>query len=133
MPSRMRRPEDLRLPLSGDDWILVKKHLTWGEKRDYEVRMMKRVTQGTGVELEPAQLGIALAVAYLLDWSYTDTEGRPVVIRDVGDDVKTAAIRSGEPEYMDEVIAAIIGHDGAMRELRETEKKTRSMTSVSAA
>jgi hypothetical protein len=124
MPSRMRPPEDMRLPLSGDDWIVVKKHLTWGEKRDSEVRMMKSIKAGQGVELDAGQLGIALAVAYLLDWSYTDTQGQPVGLRGQGDEVKAAAIRNADPEFADEVIAAVAAHDTAMRELREAEKKT---------
>src|SRR5262245_21636130 len=97
MPSRMRRPETLRLPLSDDDWIDVKKHLTAGEQRRVFARMVRKWTQGEAAELEPTQAGLSLMVGYLLDWSIQDADGNAVAIRGKSPDVIAAMLEELDP------------------------------------
>ena len=84
MGSRYRKQEEIRLALSGGDWLLVRKHLTAGEERDAQARVIKAGSfrQGEKPELDLEHLGIAQAVSYLIDWSITDADDKPIRIRD---------------------------------------------------
>lgn len=125
MGSRYRKQEDLRIELSGGDWLLVRKHLTAGEERDAQARVIKAGTfkPGERPELDLEHLGIAQAVAYLLDWSITDADDKPIRIRDQSYAFVAAALRNQTPESLREILDAIQAHDGAMMAEREHEKK----------
>lgn len=124
MPSRTRVPEEVRIELPTDgDWILVKKYLTWGEARDSEVRLFKAGFKPGELQIDPAQVGATLVLAYLLDWSVTDADGNPIVIRRKGDDVILAALRALDRDKGNEIITAVTQHDAAMTAAIEAEKK----------
>jgi hypothetical protein len=123
MPSRMRRPEDCRIPLLDEDWIVVKKHLTAGEQRAIFTRMIRTMVAGEKVEIEPAQSGLSMMVEYLLDWSILDADGNPVPVRGKSADVKASALEQLDPEKFKEIADAIATHDEAMRLEREAAKK----------
>jgi hypothetical protein len=125
MGSRYRKQEELRLELTGGDWLLVKKHLTAGEERDAQAKVIKAGSfkQGERPELDLEHLGIAQAVSYLLDWSLTDAEDKPIRIRDQSYAFVFAALRNQTPESLREILDAIQAHDGAMTAEREHEKK----------
>ena len=77
MSIRFRHPETLRLALTRGDWILVKKHLTAGETRRVFRRMIRQ--GATGDEIDSLQVGLSKMIVYLLDWSFHDADGNPVV------------------------------------------------------
>lgn len=130
MASRMRRPEDVRLTLPSDeDWILVKKHLTAGEHRRAQVRVIKSLSPGEKMELDPEQVGLTLVLAYMLDWSILDAEGRPIIIRDQSEDKLRAALTDLDPEKFAEIVDAVTAHDAAMVTERAQEKKRRESPS----
>lgn len=123
MPSRTKVPEEVRIELPTDgDWILVKKYLTWGEARDSEVRLFKATTPGK-LEVDTAQVGATLVVAYLLDWSLTDADGNPIQVRRKGEDAILAALRGLDRHKGNEVIEAVTKHEAAMTAAIEAEKK----------
>lgn len=140
MGSRYRKQEELRLELTGGDWLLVRKHLTAGEERDAQARVIKAGTMRSGEkpELDLEHLGIAQAVSYLIDWSITDADDQPIRIRDQGYPFVAAALRNQTPESLREILDAIQAHDAAMTEARSLEKKAPagenvpSLTSTSA-
>ena len=125
MGSRYRKQEEMRLELSGGDWLLVRKHLTAGEERDAHARVIKAGTfkAGEKPELDLEHLGIAQAVSYLLDWSITDAEDKPIRIRDQPYTFIAAALRNQTPESLREILEAIQAHDEAMTAEREHQKK----------
>jgi type II secretory pathway predicted ATPase ExeA len=126
MSSRFRKPEEQRLELSGGDWLLVRKHLTAGEERAAHAHLMKAGTFRAGgerPEIDYEQLGIAQAVSYLLDWSLTDADDKPIGIRDQSYEFIAAALRGMTPESLAEILAAVQAHDAAMTAAREGEKK----------
>jgi hypothetical protein len=127
MGSRYRKQEEMRLELSGGDWLLVRKHLTAGEERDAQARVIKAGSfrQGEKPELDLEHLGIAQAVSYLIDWSITDADDKPIRIRDQSYAFVAAALRNQTPESLREILDAIQAHDGAMTAEREHEKKDR--------
>jgi hypothetical protein len=134
MGSRYRKQEEMRLDLSDGDWLLVRKHLTAGEERDALAKIIKAGTfrSGERPELDPKQVGIATAVAYLLDWSITDADDQPIRIRDQAYDFVAAALAGQTPESLREIVDAIQAHDGAMIAERAHEKKDRAGKSASA-
>jgi hypothetical protein len=134
MGSRYRKQEELRLELSEGDWLLVRKHLTAGEERDAHMRVMKAGTfkPGEPPELDLEHLGIAQAVSYLLDWSITDADDKPIRIRDQPYGFIAAALRNQTPESLREILEAIQAHDAAMTAEREQEKKDRAGKSARA-
>jgi len=123
MGNRYRKPESLRIVLEGGDWLEVKKHLTAGESRHAQAKVLKPTSPGETPIFDLEHLGIAQAVAYLLDWNITDESDRPVRIADQPYDVVAAALKNQSPESLREILAAIEAHDTAMVAERNHEKK----------
>jgi hypothetical protein len=121
------------LPLTDGDTVTVKRFLTAGEFRALIKAATKPVrldastaTSGHDLmfDIDPAESGIGLVLAYLLDWTFTDFDGRPLVIRDQPTAVVRAALDAIDaPSYM-EVQKAIQAHDQTMRAYIAAEKKT---------
>jgi hypothetical protein len=131
LASRMRRPETVKIDISQGDWLLVKKHLTAGEKRGLLGRMM-----GLGVradQLDPTRVGLAKITTYLLDWSFDDMKGERLVIADQPLAVVEAALDAIDPESFTEVLKAIEAHDAAMEKARAEEKNVQGGGSESSA
>jgi len=127
---RVRKPATDRLELTEGDYLVVKRDLSAGEYRDMIRASTRPVTVthlGTpGLELDPIAAGFAMVVAYLLDWSFTDAEGRKMVIADQPVAVlKTALDHIDSDAYM-EVQKAIQEHQAARTKALAEEKKTRS-------
>jgi hypothetical protein len=129
----MREPEEVKLELSDGDWLIVKKHLTAGEVRASQVRIIKSMVPGEKVELDPMEVGVTEALAYLLDWSILDSRGNPVMIRQKPEASTRSALLNLDPEKFAEIVDAIKAHDAAMSAAREAEKNVRAGATVSSA
>lgn len=138
MGNRFVRPDTTRLAISQGDWLIVKRRLSAGEQRQIFTRLIKtaggsmsRPTDGSSPEVladirvEPSQVGLSQVLAYLLDWSLTDAEGNPVVIRNQPIQVVTAALDALDVESYNEIEKVIQAHEVAMLKEREIEKKQR--------
>jgi hypothetical protein len=130
MSIRVRRPATERLELTREDFLIVKQELTAGETRDL---MRASSKPGPGLELDPIAAGVALVVAYLLDWSFTDADGRPLTIADQPATVVRAALDAIDSDAYLEVQQAISDHHAAMAARRAEQKKTPSGSTPSAA
>jgi len=127
MSIRMRRQATDRLPLSREDSLLVKRHLTAGEYREMLRASMKPlpVTAGAAtIELDPIAASEALVLAYLLDWTFADADGRPIVIADQPPATVRAALAAIDGDAYLEVQRAIQDHQAATAAALEAEKKT---------
>lgn len=132
MASRVRRPDIETLPISGGDTLTVKKFLTAGEFRALVRSVTKPVTLDAGgvpghdisLEIDPIESGVATVLAYLLDWTFTDFDGRPLVIKDQPPAVVRAALDAIDADSYMEVQKAIQAHDQTMRAFAAMEKKT---------
>jgi len=133
MGSRFRKPEVMRLELEEGDWLLVRKYLTAGEERGATARVFKDGTMKPGEkpELDYKHLELSQAIAYLLDWSLTDADDRPIVIRDQPYEFVHTVLGNMEAYSLREILNAIQAHDAAMNAEREHQKKVRSGGSVS--
>lgn len=119
--ARILRPETARVPLSDGDWLIVKKRLTAGETRE----MYRGGITSTG-RIDHLNMPYSRALAYLVDWSVTDPDGKPVIIRDKSRDEVASALDALDPDFYGEIMRAIEAHEDAMRDERDREKKAAS-------
>lgn len=107
-----------RIPISGGNWIEVKKQINVGEKKRIESAGVRRVRSTTGevvVELDHTEYSFVRTEVWLKDWSLKNKEGK-----DVG--LSTSAIRALDEETFDEIENAISSHI----EKLDAEKKARA-------
>ena len=131
MSIRVRRPDTDRLEISEGDYLIVKRDLTAGEFRE----MIRRSTRpmvvtaagaAPAMELDPTAAGVAVVIAYLIDWSFADVDGRKLAIADQPANVVRAALDSIDASAYLEVQRAIQEHQRARAAALDEEKKTRN-------
>lgn len=109
--SRFVTPTTVRLDISEGDWIEIKERLDFGEAQALAqagLRQEGSMLGGTpDMRLDLAAYKIERLVAYLVDWSFRDADGRAV-------DVTRASIRALDPATAAEIDAAIDAHVEAM-------------------
>jgi len=132
MSSRMRRPETARLSITNNDWLLVKKYLTAGEQRAIFRRMMREGVSGDD-RIDSVRVGWSRMIGYLLDWSITDPDNKPVVLLDQPDEVIGAALDALDTDSFTEILQAIDAHIDAMDAAKELEKNAQATASGSLA
>ena len=93
-------------------YIDIKKQITAGEQRLMFAGMMRDMTPGEKVVLDPKQVGRTKVSAYLIGWSLTDAEERPVPVSD-------SAIDNLDPETYAEIVESIDAHEAALDAERE--------------
>jgi hypothetical protein len=108
-------PEITQLPLSGGEWIRVKKYLTAGETRLMYRRMYRAGVDGRD-EVDPLKVGFAKVVTYLVDWSLTAADGAPILLRDMDEDQVVSYLENLFPERFKELEDAIDRHEAAVAE-----------------
>lgn len=132
-------PEAVKLTLAEDEWILVRKKLTVGERHDSYEHMYLRNPDGSYVVnadgrlvVGPVNSRMALVLCYLVDWSLTGPDDLPLGIR--GESVETvkSILRSLDEETFEAIAAAITTHERSIATARLAQKKTRNMKPVSA-
>lgn len=106
MRCRFVQPEIVRLSLSDGDFIDVKKELTAGEQRRMFAAMMRDMTPGEKVTLNPELVGRTKLTAYVVGWSFVDAEGKPVPVSD-------SAIDNLDTDSYAEMVKAIDAHEAA--------------------
>jgi len=130
MSIRARRPAVERLELSEGDYLVVKQDLTAGEFRELMRASSRSVAVtpegGASLQLDPIAAGLATVVAYLLDWSFADADGRKIAIADQPASVVRSALDHIDSAAYLEVQGAIMAHQTARAVQLAEEKKTRS-------
>ena len=121
------RPDEVRLPLPGDHYVIVKAELNYGETIAMFAQM--RRTEG---DVDPLKVGAALVAAYLLDWSLTDNDGRILPVREQPPEVVAATLAHLPYDEGQDVVTAIRAHDDAITAAREEKKTRRAGPSASA-
>lgn len=121
--SRFVRPDTKTLKISNGDTLTVRKRLTAGEYADYLERIS---TEGKDGRLKVNRLkrGLALVIAFLIDWSLVDDEGKRVQIRNLPVDELESVLKGLDPDDFKEIRNAIDEHETAMDLEREAQKKT---------
>ena len=126
MSIRVHKPETVRLPLSGGDSILVKQYLTAGEYRAVMRAAARPIATGAtpSLELDPDAAGVALVLAYLLDWTFQDADGSPLRIADQSPETVKAVLERLDADAYMEVQGAIQQHQIDTKAALAREKKT---------
>jgi hypothetical protein len=109
------RPDTVRIALSGDHWIDVKKRLNAGESRKMFARVVKDMTPGEKTTLDPEFVGLTKLLAYVVGWSFTGFDGKVVPF-------SQSAIDDLDPDLYAEMIKAIDQHIEAQDAARSAEK-----------
>ena len=130
--SKFVRPESIRVPLQSGDWLQLKKRLTAGEtRRLIAASIPPGKTLLTMTDTEPLKAGVALVVAYLVDWSLVDPDGEPVEIRGEPAALLEQRLDDLTSEAFNEILGAVAAHDKAMSDERDAEKKTTTVATGS--
>ena len=121
MPSRIVRPETVKIDISNGDWLLVKKRLNAGEQRAMFARMYQAGADGV-LHANPFEVGVAQILAYLLDWSMTGLDGKQIAIMGQPASVVLGALDSFDGDTFAEIRKAIDEHIDAVTIERSLEK-----------
>lgn len=111
--------EPVRLELEAGDWILVKPELSHGETDAFfaAVRGPDWRREYTARDVDPIRYNDALVGAWLVDWSFEDHDGKPLMVTPTAiQDLKGAAFR--------DVLRAIERHVGDVERRDADQKKT---------
>lgn len=110
--SRFVRPDTRILTLANGDTLTVKRRLS-----AYESRIMRGM-KAVATLAEPA-----VVMAYLVDWSLTDEDGKRVLIAGVTSSVLASVIDALDEDDFDEIHTAITAHVAEMAAERTAAKK----------
>jgi hypothetical protein len=122
MADEFVEPEVVRLPLSDGRWIDVKKELTAGEHNKVFARIVKRMgTAGDGsgtisTELDAEKVGFTKLEQYIVGWSFTNGDGKPVP-------PSLAALMNLKAHIRREVAEAVDAHEERVNAELEAQKK----------
>jgi hypothetical protein len=107
-------PTTTRLSLTGGDTLTVKQQLTAGDTLDLFDRAGD-VSKGVA-GLSPIKVGVGLVLAYVVDWSLVDPQGRLLPWRDAGLPERETMLRGLTFEKFSELLAVVTQHDTAIRQ-----------------
>ena len=114
--TRFVQPQVVRIQLSDNDWIDVKKQLSVGEEREAFQQVVGEINTTTGWRKpNVAMLGIAEMLAYIVEWSFVDAQDRRVP-------VSADTIKQLDQASFKEVETAMELHIKAMEQERTAEK-----------
>lgn len=128
---RFVQPDMVRIPISDGEWIEVKRRLTIGETRRAQASIIKEIRTDGRMTPNLEMIGKAQLLAYLLDWSLRDAQGRAVPIDTEAR--KSAALDQLDSDTYAEITAAIEAHVLAEEVARDEAKKSADGESASAA
>jgi hypothetical protein len=118
--SRFASGAAVKLPLTDGDWVLVRAELTFGQQRRLAAAGLTgydaTALAGERLRVDLASFEIEKLCVWVMDWSFTDADGGPVV-------VSRQSIEGLTPETAAEIDAALEAHLEA-----EAEKKARGAT-----
>ncbi len=121
--SRFVRPDTTRLPISEGDYVDVKARLNHGEREDFFAAIAPFDSDGKS-KINRKLLRTTRLLTYVLGWSLTDGDGKPVAYTpDMPEDQRMNLIRGLDGETFDEIHAAILKHEADIEAEREVRKK----------
>lgn len=111
------QPEVTRLSLSTGDFLDVKRELNAGEYRHLFADMVRDgMRPGEPAILDPERVGLTRILAFLVGWSFTDFDGRPVPVSE-------AALLKCHPAVFREIAETIEAHEREQDRQREERLK----------
>ena len=97
----------VRLEVSDGDWVLVRRELSYGQQRRLAASGLTgidpAVTEGQRLQVDLAAYDLERLVVWVLDWSFRDADGEPVV-------VSREAVEALHPDTAAEINAVLDAH-----------------------
>jgi len=121
MRSAVVAPKTVRLELGEGEWVIVKERLNMGEWRAMYERLPSLPDGSRSTEGFPIRW--AFTLAYLVDWSLTDLDGHPLVIRDRAPAEVAAILDAIDPDVFLDLANAIELHRIRVAQARADQKK----------
>jgi hypothetical protein len=118
--SRFLKPDVVRINLTRGDWIVIHRQLNLGQERRAQAKGIKRAVIGQDIEIDLEKTGISTTAEYLVDWSFTDHTGQPVVIRDKPIDLVIDILSNLPSEDYTEIADAIAEHQAVIAEEKKS-------------
>lgn len=114
------QPEVIRLPLADGAFIDVKRELNAGESRAVWADMVVGgVRPGELANYDPRKVGLTRILAYLVGWSATDADGRPIAVSE-------SALLGLTTESFREIANAIDEHEERQERALAEKKRIRA-------
>jgi hypothetical protein len=129
-------PREVRINLPNGEWISVKQKLNAGEtKALYAGARRENADPNAPAEkqLDPVKGLDAMIGAYLVDWSFIDPQGLPIIIRGMPAELIIDAANQLDFDDYNDILEAIQAHDTKIRQekKRQTSAPGSSPTSPS--
>lgn len=105
----------VRLPIAGGEWIDVKKELNAGESRRIFATLVKEMNVGAATKLDPERVGLTKVLAYVVGWSFLNTQHRP-------EPVSESALDGLDVDTYQSIVDAVDQHDTACEAIRLARK-----------
>jgi len=122
---RFVKPETAVLTLDDGEKLIVRRRLNIGQHTQRMARMYAAgVEDPSKLTVKLLEVGRATVLAYLLDWTLTDDDGAPVVIRGLSPEDLTIVLDTLSADAFGEIRKAIDGHEARDAAARDAEKKT---------
>jgi hypothetical protein len=116
-------PAFTKLTLPEDQWVEVKRELTYGEEQDMYASMRRQLGPNQTPVLDPILIGQCRMEAFIVAWSFQDPNGKPVR-------VTPAAIRQLFPHVARAIRDLLDVHAESVETARAEEKKDPATVSV---
>jgi hypothetical protein len=110
--SRFVQPSVVRLALSNDDWLDVRRELTVGEQRKAMAKTISTMRADGRIEPNMEMIGKAEISAYIVDWSFVDANGKSVPFSE-------SALDNLTPADYSEVDTVVRAHIAAVEDERK--------------
>jgi len=126
MDSWVVRPEQDRLPLADDQWVLVRRRLNAGEYRAH-LKRSSTLDDAGDRRIDALEHGLSTVVSYLIGWS------NPIALQDengapLDPETLVPIVNSLSPERFNDIKQAIEAHVAKQEAARAAEKKTDGTT-----
>lgn len=113
--SRFVQPSIVRLNLSNDDWLDVRRELTVGEQRKAMAKTISTMRADGRIEPNMEMIGKAEISAYIVDWSFVDANDKRVPFSE-------SALDNLTPADYQEVDTVVRAHIAAVEEERKKDE-----------
>jgi membrane-bound lytic murein transglycosylase MltF len=123
---RFVQPGIVRLALTEDEWIDVKRELNAGEQRRVMAGYVKEMRSGETATIDPERVGKTRLLEYIVGWSLTGFTGQP-------EPFDESALDCLDMDTYNELVDALDAHDAQISATREARKKNRVGTTPSLA
>jgi hypothetical protein len=123
---RFVQPGIVRLTLTDDEWIDVKRELNAGEQRRVMAGYVKTMESGERPTIDPERLGKTRLLEYIVAWSFKGFTGQP-------EPFDESALDCLDMDTYKELDEAIDAHEQQISDAREARKKNRVIARTSPA